>query len=219
MIQKFNIEKVTNYNYFLTYTSFIFFADIYFIYFLNTNILNINITILKNNIGHIFVLLFLFMFVMAIISKIASYLINMIYIYKFKNYNNTISKTDYMLDTDIKNIAIEKNNSVLYNYYIEHQKLVESIYNEKYLSTGILLILICNFFISTNTNKSLTQIFLLFLENGEWYYKIISILPVGIIFYIFYSVLNIGELYYIYLPKKLQDKLIEDENANETILE
>ncbi len=209
MIQKFNIEKASNYNYFLIYTSFIFFVDTYFIYFLKLNIFNINFTILKNNMGHIFILLFLFMFMMVIVSKILNWLINMIYEYRFKNHNDSISRIDYMFDTDVKYVAIEKNNSVLYNYYMEHEKIVQSIYNKQYVSTATLLILICNYCVSTNTNISLTQTFLLFLENSEWYFQIIGVIPFGVICYIFYSMLNIGELYYIYLPKKIQDKLLK----------
>jgi len=214
MIQKLNIEKVVNYNYFLIYTSFIFFVDTYFIYFLKLNIFNIDTIILKNNIGHIFILLFLFMFIMAIVSKVVNLLINFIYEYKFKNYDNTTDRTNYMFETDVKNIALEKNNSVLYNYYIEHQKIVQSIYSNQYLATAILLILICNFFVSTHVNLSLTQIYILFLENNEWYYKIIGTLPLGIIGYIFYSTLNIGELYYIHIPKELQNKLLDNEEVD-----
>lgn len=215
MIQKLNIEKVVNYNYFLLYTSFVFFADTYFINFLKLNIFNIDTVTLKNNIGHIFILLFLFMFIMAIVSKIVNLLINWIYEYKIRNHDNRTDRTDYMFETDIKNIAIKKNNSVLYNYYIEHQKTVQSIYNNQYLSTAILLILICNFFVSTDMNISLIQIFILFLEHNEWYYKIIGSLPLGIIGYIFYSTLNIGELYYIHIPKELQNKLLNNEEVDE----
>jgi len=212
IIQKLNIEKVVNYNYFLLYSNFILFIDIYFIFF-KLSIFHINLEILKDNVGSIFILLFLFIFIMAVISKIINWLINAIYEYKFKDYKDRIDMADYIFATDLLNLAIKKNNSVLYDYYKQHQEIVQSIHSNQYLSTAILLLLICDFFVSTDVNISLIKIFILFLYNIKWYYALISIIPIGIIIYIFFSTLNSAELHYIYLPRNIQNKIFDDNES------
>lgn len=210
MIKKPDIEKFTNYNYFLVLTSFIVFVDSYFIYFLKLSIVNLNLEILKEKIGHILILLFLFVFIMAVVSKVATWIINFIYEYKFKSYDEKVDRSDYMFSDDILHLSINSNNSVLYNYYLQDRKETETIYKTQYLSTALILILICNFFVSTDTNISLMKMYELFFNKSEWYYIFINIIPIGTILFIAYSILNIGELYYIHLPKYIQENLEYD---------
>jgi len=214
MVKKINIEKILDYNYFLILTSFIIFIDTYLIFFLEISIININIDFLKSKIGHIFLLILLYAFTMAIVSKVVNLIINSIYEYKFKNNNKQkVDRTDYMFSNEILNISIEKNNSVLYNYYLEDIKVKELIYKNQYLSTAVIIILISNFLVSTDTSVSLMKIYELFFNNKKWYYIFVNIIPLGTIIYIAYSILNIGELYYTYLPKYIQDNLLKNNDG------
>lgn len=214
MPKKINIEKVLDYNYFLILTSFIFFIDTYCIYFLECNIRSINIKVIQQDIGSFFVILFLYFFIMTIVSKVANHTINFIYSYKLK-YTKEIDRTDYMFSDDILNLSILNNNSVLYNYYKKHQKDIELIYKRQYLSTAVMIILICNFLVSSEVNTSLIRILELFINSNEWYYIFIHIVPIGTIVYIAYSIFDTEELYYIYLPKNIQNSLLKD--LDETI--
>jgi len=213
MIKKINIEKITEYNYFLLIASFIFFVDSYFIFFLDLSIKNININIVTANIGHILILLFLYSFVMSIMSKLINWIVNAIYEYKFKN-NTTVDRTNYIFSDDALYLSIEKNNSVLYNYYLDNKKTVELIYHNQYLSTALIIILIVNILVSNDTNSSLIKIYELFLNDTQWYNSLINVIPIGTIIYVSYSILNIGELYYIYVPKELHNTLLNKEIIN-----
>lgn len=79
MTKKIDIEKITDYNYFLLVTSFVFFVDTYLIFFHQITIRNIDLKFLTSQVGNIFVLLFSFSFFMAVVSKMASYVINTFY--------------------------------------------------------------------------------------------------------------------------------------------
>lgn len=208
MMKKINIERILDYNYFLVLASFVLFIDTYMILFLNSKIGNIDLDFLKNNIGNIIVMLFIYSFFMAIITKIVNIIINNIYIYKFKKYE-IVDRSNYMINSNVLNLAIKNNNSVLYNYYMEDQKNVDSIYNNRYLSTAILILLTINFFISTEINISIIKTFEIWANNhNEWYYGFMYLIPIGTIGYIIYSIFDIGELYYIYLNKEIQDSLV-----------
>lgn len=210
MTKNFNIEKITEYNYFLIITSFIFFIDSYSIIFMDISIININSEIIKSKIGLILVLFFAFSFYMAIITKVASFIINIIYKLKFqKEDTTTFNRDNYIYDDDLREIAIRDNNSVLYNYYLSEIKLKDDIFRTQYLSVGVICILIINYFSSSGINISLTNSFEIFF-NSKWYFEILSIIPLLTIIYISYGILDRGYLSHIYLNKDIKEKLQEE---------
>lgn len=211
MIKKMNIEKILDFNYFLSVSSFVLFVDTYFIYFLNLSIKSIDFEIIKNNIGNIFIMLFLYLFLMAVVAKIFYWIINDIS-YKFQS-KNKIDRSDYMFNDDVVALSIKTNNSVLYNYCVEYQKEIELIKKNRYLSFSLILIIMLNYLVSTENNISLVRIYEIFVDDSSLYVLFFNIIPIGTILFLVYSItLNNNELYYTYLPKDIQDQLQNDKN-------
>lgn len=209
MTKKIDIEKITDYNYFLLVTSFVFFVDTYLIFFHQITIRNIDLKFLTSQVGNIFVLLFSFSFFMAVVSKMASYVINTFYDWKFRNFDEKIDRINYMFD-DVLELSIKKNNSVLYNYYLNEQEVVKRIYKTQYISTSVIVLLILNLLVSTETNISLISLYQTYVDNLVWYYKLVQIIPMLTIAYISYQMIHKGELYYIYLKKEILKELKDD---------
>lgn len=111
---------------------------------------------------------------------------------------------------DVLELSIKKNNSVLYNYYLNEQEVVKRIYKTQYISTSVIVLLILNLLVSTETNISLISLYQTYVDNLVWYYKLVQIIPMLTIAYISYQMIHKGELYYIYLKKEILKELKDD---------
>lgn len=211
MTKKIDLEKIQDYNYFLILTSFVFFTDTYMIYFYNLSVRDLDLNFLKQHIGDIFVMLFVYSFTMAVASKIVNIFINMVHTYYSDKHVEEFKSKNYILLHEVLDLAIENNNSVLYNYYIQKVKDEESIRTTQYLSTAVIIMFICNYFVSSDAHISLMKIYELFINNNKWYMDILNLIPIATVVFIAYSILDIRGWYYIYLDAKLQKKLFKSD--------
>lgn len=207
MTKKIDLEKIQDYNYFLILTSFVFFIDTYMICFHGLSVREINFDFLKHHTGDIFVMLFVYSFIMAVVSKIVNILINIIH--GSDEYTEIFTNGNYVPMHKVLDAAIENNNSVLYNFYLQKQKDQESIRATQYLSTAVIIIFIGNYFVSSDAHISLMKIYELFINNHEWYMGVFNLIPIATIGFIAYSIFDMKGWYYIYLDAKLQKKLFK----------
>ena len=222
MFKKLDITKVTDFNQFMLWFSFLIFIDSYLIVVANKNIFDISFEYLKMNLGHIPVMIVVYIFSMAIMSSILQSIIvflkylKEIALIKFFDIEFTkLNLSDRMHDSEVLDIATIQNNSVLYNQYVIHKNLIAEIFIQKKIASGLVFLCIINYFISTDNIVSFLKCYELFFENTVvWYVQLLNIVPSILILYIFFIAFEYTEyINYMDVDRKVQ-QFLKDKNEN-----
>jgi hypothetical protein len=220
MFKKPEISKVIDFNQFMLWFSYIIFIDSYLIMLDDKNIFSINFDYIKIHLGHIPVMIVMYMFSMSVMSFILQYLIlilksifTLIHIKYFDKKYESTNLSGYMTENEVMNSAIIKNNSVLYNQYSTHKEIVKEILIEKKIASGLVFLCLINYFSSTNEMVSILKAYELLFDNHLiWYVNILNIVPISVIVYILIIAFkNYERLNYIHIDENVQIKLLEDD--------
>ena len=217
-IKNIDIEKLLILKTFFLFLSFALFTDSLLIILSNITIRDISFSLVKENIGNIFLILLLYTFFMSILIKsfVAIVIYGYTYLPEFFQYDDYSARDeDYHSAYKLKNIAIKHNNSVLYKFYEQKENILEDIEIFKYLAVSILILFIVNYVISSETQISLIKMYLDFFYTGDntLYYKLFNTISIILIIVILIKAISNSKNFpKIYLDKKVLD-YIEQENA------
>jgi hypothetical protein len=136
MFKKPEISKVSDFNQFMLWSSVLLFIDSYLILMDNKSIYSLTFEYIKINLGHLPIMLILYLFSMSTMSIITQQIVNLILLIKefiFKKEYEKEDRTNYIFDDNLLNLSIIKNNAILYDRYKKHKKWLAKFSNNKRL--------------------------------------------------------------------------------------
>jgi len=214
MFKKPEISKVSDFNQFMLWSSVLLFIDSYLILMDNKSIYSLTFEYIKIHLGHLPIMLILYLFSMSTMSIVTQQIVNLILLIKeilFQNNYKKEDRNDYFFDDALLNLAIIKNNTILYDRYKKHKKTVIKIFEQQKIASGLVFISVINYFISNNETISLLKSYSLLLSDKSlWYIDILHIIPLFTILYILIIAFKpCDSFYYVNLDKNIKDELIK----------
>ena len=147
-----NLEKISTFRFFFLFSSFIMIFEIISIFFLNTNIMNVDFDFIKNNVGYILILIAIFSLLANIIPLTLSYFIRLV----CRNREVIQSEKDNYIDKDDLLIkALKNQNSVDYQYLQQHEEEESNLQGLKNYSLLFSFTLFINYFFTNSIMKNL----------------------------------------------------------------